>query len=113
MEFASVLARLCSTFMETKLVQALMRVMKQDGSAVRLLNMKAGVPVNHEKRSETLCTFVGAVIIMRAFFVAFPNARVLLHGGIVHRYDQATRQLVPVDDDEQSMFEEQQRQAGM
>ncbi len=82
-----------------------------DGQGCGLLNMKAGVPANHEKRSKTLATFVGAVIIMRAFFVAHPNARVLLHGGVVHRYDQATRQLVQVDDDEQSRFEEQQRQA--
>ncbi len=95
-----------ATFMETKIIKALMRAMKQDGGATRLINMKAGVPCNSEKGSETLATMVGAVM-MRAFFEAYPDARVVLAGGAVHRYDQATRQLVMVSDAEQTRFEKQ------
>jgi hypothetical protein len=86
---------------------ALMRVMKQDGGATRLLNMKAGVPCNSERGSETLATFVGAVIFLRAFFEFYPDVRVMLAGGVLHQYDHATRQLVPVSEEEQYTFEKQ------
>jgi hypothetical protein len=33
--------------------------------------------------------------------------RVVLAGGVLHQYDHATRQLVPVSDEEQFMFEKQ------
>jgi hypothetical protein len=94
MEFAGAVARLCSTFMETKLIKAFMRALDLDGGKRRCLNMHAGVPCNIEKGTTTISrsshtfsshTFVGAVIIMRAFFEAHPDARVVL-GKIV--YDQ-------------------------
>jgi hypothetical protein len=47
----------------------------------------------------------------RHAFEAYPDARVLLLGGVGHRYDPATRQLVPASDEEQDMYEEQQRRA--
>ncbi len=105
--FVCAAARLCSTFMETKIIQALMKVMKQDRGATRLLNQKAGLPCNSEKGSETLATFVGAVIFLRAFFVHYPGVRVVLDGGVLHQYCHATRQLVPVSEEEQFKFEKQ------
>ncbi len=73
------MARLCSTFTRPK--SSLMRVMKQDGGATRLLNREAGVPCNSEKGSETLATFVGAVIFLRAFCEEYPGARIVLAVG--------------------------------
>jgi hypothetical protein len=46
-------------------------------------------------------------IFLRAFFEFYPDVRVVLAGGVLHQYDHATRQLVPVSDEEQFMFEKQ------
>ncbi len=83
-----------------------MRVMGLDGKARRLFNVMAGVPRNREKKSETVSTFVGAVTILRAFFVMYPEARVVLNA-VVYFYDQVTRQPVQASDEEQSMYEDQ------
>ncbi len=77
-----------------------------DGKAKRLFNVVPGVPRNREKTSETVSTFVGAVIILRAFFVMYPEARVVLNT-VVYFYCQVTRQLVQASDEEQSMYEDQ------
>ncbi len=36
-------------------------------------------PYGSEKGKECICTFVGAVVILRAFFDAHPEARVVLN----------------------------------
>ncbi len=43
---------------------------------------------------------------MRAFFVMYPEARVVLNT-VVYFYCQVTRQLVQASDEEQSMYEDQ------
>jgi hypothetical protein len=48
-EFLGPMARLCSTFMETKLIKAFKEALGLDGGRIRSLNSKGGVPANHEK----------------------------------------------------------------